>query len=347
MSDLPLVTVLIPARNEEADIQRCLEAVLAQDYPHDRMEIVLVDGGSTDKTKRCAFEVLGLTDVEWRVIDNPIGSTPSNLNAGLAVASGVYLCRVDARSIIPRDYVRRCIEVLSERPDVVVTGGAQVAVAIKNNRRLAGIARALNNRVAMGGSRYRSGSESGATDTTYLGAFRTEQLRTVGGWDEYFETNQDYELNRRLGRTGVVWFDATLSVGYVPRSTLVALWRQYHRFGRWKVRYWRRAGDPPQLRQWLLMGGAASSAVGTVAIILLSKRRLRSTVALASSAVVGLLAIDTYGMRAPSTPIRHAYGAASILVLSLAWLSGVIIEFFRPVEISSNVQRQFEVETVR
>ena len=88
MSDTPLVTVLIPARNEEADIERCLRAVLAQDHPHDRLEVVLVDGGSTDRTADVASKVLAAGDIAWQIVDNPAGTTPSNLNAGLAVADG-------------------------------------------------------------------------------------------------------------------------------------------------------------------------------------------------------------------------------------------------------------------
>ena len=126
---------------------------------------------------------------------------------------GELLCRVDARSIIPPEYVRLCAEVLGSRPEVMVTGGAQVAIAVDDSARSVGIARALNNKYAMGGSRYRSGADSGPCDTVYLGAFRTAQLRSAGGWDEYFETNQDFELNRRLGRAGVVWFDSRLEVG--------------------------------------------------------------------------------------------------------------------------------------
>ena len=89
-----------------------MRAVLAQDHPHDRLEVVVVDGGSTDRTADVASKVLAAGDVAWQIVDNPAGTTPSNLNAGLAVASGELLCRVDARSIVPPEYVRLCAEVL-------------------------------------------------------------------------------------------------------------------------------------------------------------------------------------------------------------------------------------------
>ena len=68
-------------------------------------------------------------------------------------------------------------------------------------------------------------------ETVTFGCWPADVLRAHGGWDERFVRNQDFELNRRMGRTGTVWFDAELEVQYVPRSDLRALFRQYRRFG--------------------------------------------------------------------------------------------------------------------
>ncbi len=169
----------------------------------------MVDGGSTDDTAAVAKAALAGSDLHgWQVIANAAGTTPSNLNRGLAAASGAVLCRVDARCRVPVDYVSCCVEVLASRPEIAVTGGSQVAVARQTDSRSIGIARALNNRWGMGGSRYRRGAASGPADTVYLGAFRSADLRAAGGWDERYHTNQDFELNRRMARRGIVWFDA-------------------------------------------------------------------------------------------------------------------------------------------
>lgn len=323
MSDVPTVTVLIPARNEEADIERCLRAVLAQDQPHDRMEIVLVDGGSTDRTAQVASRVLSEGDTTWKIIENAVGTTPSNLNAGLAVATGEYLCRVDARSIIPPEYVRLCVDVLASRSDIAVTGGAQVAVAPDTAGMARGIARALNNRYAMGGSRYRSGSTSGPADTVYLGAFRTAELRAEAGWDAVLQTNQDYELNRRMADRGVVWFDQRLRVGYVPRSSLRQLWMQYHRFGRWKVRYWQHTGDHPQRRQVVLLA-AAPVLSGCLGALLVVARTTQRRAALLAASAVGLLMVEHRGSSGPAAgPMSRVISVAAMLTVGAAWVTGV------------------------
>lgn len=326
----PTVTVLIPARNEARDIERCLAAVLAQDHPHDRLEVVVIDGGSDDGTADAATAALTHSDVAWKIVENPTGTTPSNLNAGLAVASGEVLCRVDARSIVPPHYVRRCAEVLDERSDVAVTGGAQVAVPRDRSARAVGIARALNNRFAMGGARYRAGARSGPSDTVYLGAFRTAAVRDAGGWDEYFETNQDYELNRRMGRRGLVWFDDRLEVGYLPRGSAAGLWRQYHRFGRWKVRYWRRTGDTPRRRQYAVLAVGTLGPVAATGVLVSSWRRGRTTPVVAMGVGGGLL-VESIGANGPDGSVAaRAWATAAIPAVAIGWISGVLRELVSP-----------------
>lgn len=323
MTPLPTATVLIPARNEETDIERCLRAVLAQDHPHDRMEVVLADGGSTDRTVELATRVLEAGDIDWRIVENLTGTTPSNLNAGLAAATGEIVCRVDARSIVPPEYVRCCVEILGTRPGVVGTGGAQVAVPRADSIRSRGIARALNNRYAMGGSRYRSGSSiSGASDTVYLGAYRRHQLVAADGWDDAMLTNQDYDLNRRLGNQGTIWFDGRLTVGYTPRATLVELWRQYHRFGRWKVVYWRHTGDRPQRRQLLPL--LALPLLVVTALRAGTRGRGWPAVLVAAT---GAMAVDGLGSggRPATLPVR-AVSAVSIVIVVSGWVAGVFVE---------------------
>jgi hypothetical protein len=318
----PVVTVLIPARDEADAIAGCLEAVLAQDIDPERLEVVVVDGGSTDDTGARAEKVLAGADIRrWVVRRHEGGATPGNLNAGLAEAEGEVVCRVDARSRIPRHYVRTCADVLARRPEVGVVGGAQVTVPRSDRPADLGIARALNNRFGMGLARYRRGAASGPTETVYLGAFRTDDLRALGGWDERFPTNQDFELNRRVGRDRVVWFDQSLDVGYLPRRTVVDLFRQYHRFGTAKVRYWQVTGDRPRARQLALLGApAVAAAVATVALARSSGRQRIGLVALGASAVAAVEVLGPTGPPAP--PSAHLRSAAASAAVSAGWTLG-------------------------
>jgi succinoglycan biosynthesis protein ExoA len=319
----PLVTVLVPARDEEADLADCLAAVATQDHPHDRLEVVVVDGGSRDGTRQVAERALASMDVARTVVvTNPLGSTPTSLNAGLAAAQGSIICRVDARSLIPPDYVSRCVAVL-ERPEVVVVGGAQVASARPGAPVVArGIARALRNPYVTGLARYRRQRGSGPADTVYLGAFRRADLAAVAGWDERFATNQDFELNQRLSEHGVVWFEDGLDVRYRPRPTLAALWHQHRRFGRWKAAGWSEAGVRLQPRQLLLVAGPPLAAVVGMGVL------RRAPLAAGAVAALGLLAVDRTSGPADHVTER-AVTMAAAGVIAAGWWSGVLEQLVR------------------
>jgi succinoglycan biosynthesis protein ExoA len=319
VTERPTVTVLIPARDEEAWIGRCLEHVAGQDHPLELVEVVVVDGASTDATVVVAAEAMARLGLRGHVVSNDAATTPSNLNLGLAGATGEVLCRVDARSFVQPHHVRTCVEVLAERPEVAVVGGAQQAVAVDRGPVGVGIARALNNRWSMGMARYRSGRSTGAADTVYLGAFRTAELRDAGGWDERLATNQDFELNRRMSAQGLVWFDERLRTGYVPRASLGLLWRQYRRFGAWKVRYWELTGDRPQPRQVALLD--AVPLAGVVGLAAAARR----PAAVAVVAAAGALAVEAVGSDEPEGgAAAHLVGVLAMGAVAVGWWSGAV-----------------------
>lgn len=321
----PLVTVVVPMRDEAASIVDCLNAISAQDLDLSCLEVVVVDGSSTDRGAALAAESLErLGFGSGRVVTNERATTPSNLNVGLGLAAGEFICRVDARSLIPADYVRTCVQVLTDREDVAAVGGRQLAIAPRSGPLGAGIARALNNRFTMGMSRYRRGASSGPTDTVYLGSYRTAQLRQIGGWNEDFATNQDFELNRRVARFGSVWFDARLEVGYKPRASLRELWRQYRRFGLWKAMYWRRTSDPPRPRQ---VGALVAPPVSLGALLVfagLGSSSRRARVATLVMAVVGAaFALDEAGTEGRPARLSERVAAVMAMVAVMAgWTIG-------------------------
>lgn len=323
----PLVSVVIPVRDEADHLDRCLRAVLAQDLPADALEVLVVDGASADGSVDVARAVLAAGDRPHRVIHNPDATTPSNLNAGLAVAQGRYVCRVDARSFVPPDYVRRCLAVLEADPGIAVVGGAQVAEPAASGVVPRAIALALNNPYGMGGSPYRAAGRSGPTDTVYLGFFRRAELAAVGGWDPRLPTNQDFDLNRRLSRVGTVWYEDGLRVGYLPRPTLRRLAQQYHRFGRAKVRYWRLSHDRPRPRQLLLLAAPIAALAAGAGLAAGARRpgwpRL-GALAGAAALLAGAAAVARCGEldERPSFGER-ALSLGALALVGTAWTTGV------------------------
>jgi succinoglycan biosynthesis protein ExoA len=322
MTPPPLVTVIVPARNEEADIAGCIDAVGAQDHGPERIQLVVVDSGSTDGTVAEVLEAACRYPFSEVVIGhNPRQRTSISLNLGLDRAKGDYVARVDARSRIPPDYVSTCLRILAQDPGVGVAGGAQVAVPRSSRAVDLGIARALRNRWATGLSRYRRSTRSGPSDTVWMGFFRTADLRALGGWSEAVALNEDFELNRRYRNSGhTVWFEAAVRSGYLPSSSLRALSRQYFYFGRVKGMWWAR-GDRPTARQVALL----VAPLGAASVLATLWRRLGPASVVA--APVALVALEVGGGGGPAPARAHAAAAVAVAVLSGSWWVGTVVGF--------------------
>lgn len=319
----PDITVVIPVLDEATTIGDCIEAIAAQTIPRESIEVLVVDGGSRDATPEVAQR--HLKDAGFNLaalLSSESGSRPANLNAGLAEARGRILCRVDARSRIPPHYLGRCRDVLDAHPEISVVGGRHRAQSESGGALRTGIARAYNNRWATGLGRYRRSNQSGPSDTVYLGAFRVEQLRAIGGWREEMVVNEDFDLNRRMAKLGVVWFDRELIVDYLPRpETLPALFEQHVEFGRSKVRYWHVTGDPPRLRQMALIVAPLAAAAAAAGVVVAAPKR---TPALVGSLAAAAIAVEVMGADTPHGSISgHAAGLAAMACMCAGWLGGI------------------------
>ena len=258
------ISVVIPALDAGAAIDQCLDAVLAQtDCPP--FDVWVAVGPSSDDTA-ARVDARAAADDRIRRVDNPSGRTPSGLNAAIAASDGELVVRVDAHARIPPGYFAAVAEVS------FVTGAANVGgrqVSVGDSAWSSAIATAMTSRFGVGPAVFRSARAAGPADTVYLGAFRREVLEAVGGFDEAFVRNQDYELNWRLRTAGhVVWFDPAIAVEYRPRGSLHALASQFWQFGRWKRRMLLVNPRSVRLRQLaapsLLVGLVASLAVAAV-----------------------------------------------------------------------------------
>lgn len=243
----PLVTLAIPLRNEAQQLPALLACVRAQTWPLTALQIILVDGGSHDATPALA-RAAAATFPHCAVLDNPQQLAAAGLNLALQQARGAFFLRLDARSRPAPTYVERCVAHL-QSGDWAGVGGAQVAVG--HNRRSDALAQALNHRLGVGGARYRRAGVSSESETIYLGAYVRDWLLRVGGWNEHFAANEDYELNTRLRAAGGrLLVAADIDITYVARDSLRALARQYARYGRWRFVTWRRHPQSMRGRHW-------------------------------------------------------------------------------------------------
>lgn len=226
----PRLSVIMPVRNEADHLEDAVAAVLAQRYPGE-LQLVLAVAPSTDATESIARRLAGAQPL-ITVVDNPAGTTPAALNRAIAAATGEVIARVDAHAELTPGYLERAVALLEETGAANV-GGVQRALGTTPMQRA--IAAAMSSRFGTGDARFHYGGDPGPIDSVYLGVFRAEVLRELGGFDEQLLRNQDYELNVRIRQHGgVVWFDPRLEVRYRPRASLGALAAQYWEYGRWK-----------------------------------------------------------------------------------------------------------------
>jgi succinoglycan biosynthesis protein ExoA len=230
---LPFVTVAVPCLDEEAYIEFCIRSILSQDYPRDRMEILVADGGSRDRTR----EILGcLVEEDPRivVIDNPGRIQAAAMNEMIRRARGDVIVRMDAHSAYAKDYLSRCVEVL-ERTGADNVGGAARACARSSFQRA--LCAALDSYLGVGGSSFRSEKNEGFVDTVPFGAFRRRVFDTVGMFDPRAVTNEDAELNQRIiAAGGKVYLSRDIVVHYFPRDSFTGLAKQYYRYGKGRAR---------------------------------------------------------------------------------------------------------------
>jgi glycosyltransferase involved in cell wall biosynthesis len=236
----PTVSIIVPIRNEHKYIKSCLDAILAQDYPAELLEVIFVDGMSDDGSREIITSYMA-THSHLRLLDNPKQIVPPAMNLGIRAAQGEIIIRVDARTFIAPDYVSKSVHYLQNGKAVGVSGPQR---ANGTNYVTKAIALTMNSPFGMA-SVHRYVEQGRYTDTFYLGAYHRRTIEQAGFFDEKFVRNQDYEFNYRVRKkVGKLFCSPDIQSTYTGRAGLVALWRQYWQFGYWKTRtIWKHPGS--------------------------------------------------------------------------------------------------------
>ncbi|MGH7568143.1 MAG: glycosyltransferase family 2 protein [Gemmatimonadales bacterium] len=264
MTERPSVTVIMPIRNEADFIARSLGAVLDQDYPPERLEVVIADGMSTDDTREVIARVSAAhPDIPVTVVDNPGRIVPSGFNQALVRARGDVIVRVDGHTVIASDYVAECVAALG-RSGADNVGGRMEAVGEGWFGRAA--ARATSSRFGVGGARFHYSDREEWVDTVYMGAWPRTVFDRIGPFDEEQVRDQDDEFNYRLAaRGGKILLSPRIRSRYYNRSTPRSLWRQYFQYAYWKVRVMQKHPGQMQPRQFVPPAFVATLMVGLLA----------------------------------------------------------------------------------
>ena len=232
-SGLPLVSLVVICRNESKWTERCLDSVVKNDYPADRVEILIVDGNSDDGTQEI-LRMYASRCSRIRVLENEGRFIPVGLNIGIRAARGEIIMKVDAHSEYPANYISECVYHLN-RSGAANVGGCVAAVPGSDTLFAKAAAKVLFSGFGVGNSRFRVGAgQPGWADTAYSGCYWKKSLLEVGLYDEVVRRSEDIDLNGRLramgGRTLLV---PSIIVKYHVRATFTQFCRHALSNGYW------------------------------------------------------------------------------------------------------------------
>lgn len=224
----PNVAIVIPTLNEEDFIQECLNSVFSQTYPLEKMDIMVIDGGSFDKTIEIVEEILS-THSNVRLLHNPKKIQSIAFNIGVSLSNAPIVVRLDAHAKYDAHYVELCVKHIVGNKDYGNVGGKWSIYPSQNT--LIAHANALLNqsRFGIGGASYRIGNKAKEVDTVPFGAFPRKVLNVVGTMSEQLVRGEDNEYNYRIQKKGYkIFFDPEIKCTYYSRSTIKASIRQMY-----------------------------------------------------------------------------------------------------------------------
>ena len=230
----PFVSVIVPVRNEEQVLKQCLLSLVGQSYPDHRLEILVIDGRSSDRSREIVQDLMKESH-NLRLYDNAKENTPAGMNVGVRAAKGSIIVIAGAHAVYPQTYVQQCVTFLARTGADVVGGpvrtesiadsiGGQLACAI------------LSNGFGVGNSRFRTDGPEGLVDTVPFGAYRRDVFDDIGLFNETLVRNQDNDLSARVRKAGrKIYFSPILTAVYLTSDSYIDLLRQTFRKTQWHI----------------------------------------------------------------------------------------------------------------
>ncbi|MBN4051289.1 glycosyltransferase family 2 protein [bacterium AH-315-M05] len=227
------VSVVIPCRNEEKYIARCISSVINSDYPEELLEVLVCDGLSGDRTPEIVNQFASeCSSVKYLVNEKQI--VPYALNLGLKNATGDIIIILGAHAEVSPNYIRSCVELLDNNPEIGCVGGLLDNIYEDDISTV--IAAAMSSPFGVGTAHFRTGLKEGYVDTVAFGTYRREVFDKVGIFDEELVRNQDDEFNYRVIKAGYkIFLSKDIRAKYYVRSSFKNLYKQYYQYGYWKV----------------------------------------------------------------------------------------------------------------
>jgi glycosyltransferase involved in cell wall biosynthesis len=232
-NNFPLVSTIIHCRNEERFIGKCLDSIISQDYPKDKLEVLVVDGMSEDGTRGIANEYAQKYPF-IKLLNNPKRVIPCAMNIGIKNANGEIIMEMSAHSTYPKYYISKCVQYLLDYSADNV-GGVCKIMPRENTTIAKSIAIGLAHPFASGNTYVKIGSNKLRwADTAAFGCYRKEIFEKIGLFNENLHRGSDMDFNRRLREAGgKILLVPEIVINYYADANLNAFWKHNFADGIW------------------------------------------------------------------------------------------------------------------
>lgn len=198
--NIPIASILIPVFNEEKYISDCLNSIIKNEKSRYDFEILIIDGGSTDKTLEIIKEYTLLYPY-IKYLKNEKKYIPDALNLGIKESKSKYIIRLDAHAHYSTDYINNCIQTIEESEvEIVNVGGIIKSLSLVNNAVSDAIADIMSSKFGVGNSIFRVATpkKSIFVETVPFGCFKRSIFNEIGLFNIDQHRNEDLEFNHRI-----------------------------------------------------------------------------------------------------------------------------------------------------
>lgn len=233
-----MISIICPIYNEEKYIAKCIDSIIDQNYPKEDLEILFVDGMSTDRTR----EIVAYYQMKYpfiQMLDNPDKIVPCAMNVGIKAARGEIIIRLDGHALYPNDYFSQIVEWHKKMPFAWNVGGVCDTKVVNSTPESEAIAKVMSDKFGVGNSTFRTGADADyiKVDTVPFGAYKSFVFEKIGLYNEQLVRCQDIELNKRIAHAGgSVYMVPSIHCTYIPRDNYSAFARNRYLTGYWIIK---------------------------------------------------------------------------------------------------------------